>query len=56
MLGPDVQHVLRQFQKIDLVKAGNKIDGVQFRKERTSPEVTAHIRGVFGTILHADVE
>ena len=56
MLGPDVQRVPRQFQKVDIVKAGYKIDGVQFRKERTSPEVIAHIRGVFGTILHAGVE
>ena len=56
MLGPDVQRVPRQFQKVDLVKAGYKIDGVQFRKERTSPELIAHIRGVFGTIMHAGVD
>ena len=56
MPGSDTQRVPRQFQKVDLVKAGFKIDGVQFRKEWSSPEVVAHIRGVFGTIMHAGVE
>ena len=37
-------------------KRNMTIDSVQFRKEWTSPEVIAHIRGIFGNIMHAGVE
>ena len=54
--GPDVTTVPRQSAKVDLVKAGFKMDGVHFQKEWTGAEVVSHIRQLFTEVIPPDAE
>ncbi|KAI0240515.1 hypothetical protein LSAT2_008744 [Lamellibrachia satsuma] len=54
--GPDVTTVPRQSAKVDLVKAGFKMDGVHFQKEWTGAEVVSHIRQLFTEVIPPDAD